>query len=286
MKAQFEKVSVNSRKSFRLLELDQPLFGPTWHFHPEVELTWIRNGSGIRCLGHRIERFDDDDLVLIGPNVPHFWDNSPEKGGQPRENGRAIVLLWDIDKLTGNQSLFPELQPIRDFLNQNLAYCFSRDVAEPVFGQLSRLSRQSDIEQLISLISIINYLAHSECRKIPYSFDSKLWESRAHQRIEKFFTLIQNNYYGDISLEDMARHVAMNKSSFSRFIKAHTHATPFEILNEFRITHALKLLVETHMSITEIAYEAGFKSLSNFNHRFHQSKGCSPGSYRKQFRKS
>ena len=44
-----------------------------WHFHPELELTHVVRGSGVRYVGDSIEQFEDDDLCLIGASTPHCW---------------------------------------------------------------------------------------------------------------------------------------------------------------------------------------------------------------------
>ena len=44
-----------------------------WHHHPEFELTLTRNSRGQRFVGDHVGNYDDGDLVLIGPNLPHTW---------------------------------------------------------------------------------------------------------------------------------------------------------------------------------------------------------------------
>src|SRR6478752_7549547 len=44
-----------------------------WHHHPEFELTLTLNSRGQRFIGDHIGSYDDGDLVLVGPNLPHSW---------------------------------------------------------------------------------------------------------------------------------------------------------------------------------------------------------------------
>ena len=44
-----------------------------WHYHPEFELTLTLNSRGQRYIGDDIANYDDGDLVLLGPNLPHTW---------------------------------------------------------------------------------------------------------------------------------------------------------------------------------------------------------------------
>jgi len=43
-----------------------------WHYHDELELIYIKNGSGTQFIGDSIRNFNDGDVVLVGSNLPHF----------------------------------------------------------------------------------------------------------------------------------------------------------------------------------------------------------------------
>jgi hypothetical protein len=75
--------------SFFLYRRDDPEFEFNWHYHPEIELTYIVAGKGNRTVGNRLDRFRPGDLVLIGPNLPHVWVSDPEDYGQAHQ---AIVV--------------------------------------------------------------------------------------------------------------------------------------------------------------------------------------------------
>ena len=74
MRPLFEKVTVPEGASWSLLhrrlEDGIPFY---WHYHPEFELTLTLNSRGQRYIGDSIETYDDGDLVLLGPNLPHTW---------------------------------------------------------------------------------------------------------------------------------------------------------------------------------------------------------------------
>ena len=48
-------------------------FGGSDHFHSDLELNLILKSSGTRFVGDSVLGFKEDDLVLLGPNVPHCW---------------------------------------------------------------------------------------------------------------------------------------------------------------------------------------------------------------------
>src|SRR5688500_18542137 len=89
MRARPERISTSPAASFAVKRRRDPGFEFAWHFHPEVELTWIVRSRGRRFVGDSIEEYRDGDLVLLGPNLPHTWHSEPDKSARyfspPRE---------------------------------------------------------------------------------------------------------------------------------------------------------------------------------------------------------
>jgi len=44
-----------------------------WHYHPELELVYIIEASGRQFIGDSIHHFKNNDLILLGSNLPHLW---------------------------------------------------------------------------------------------------------------------------------------------------------------------------------------------------------------------
>jgi AraC-like DNA-binding protein len=75
----------------------------------------------------------------------------------------------------------------------------------------------------------------------------------------------------------------MSEVSFSRFIKKRTGKTFVESLNEIRLGHASRSLINTSNTISEIAYKCGFNNLSYFNRIFKAKNGCTPKEFRDNY---
>jgi len=74
----------------------------------------------------------------------------------------------------------------------------------------------------------------------------------------------------------------MTKNAFCKYFKKRTNKTYVRFLNELRVEHASKLLMDKkEASIADIAYECGFKNLSNFNRQFRMIKECNPKKFKK-----
>jgi AraC-like DNA-binding protein/ligand-binding sensor protein len=84
----------------------------------------------------------------------------------------------------------------------------------------------------------------------------------------------------DIDLAEVARHCCVSEGHLSRMFHHATGLTFREYLTQVRIEHAKSLLLHSSKSVTEIAYESGFQSLSQFHRVFRKVYGSSPGAMR------
>ena len=103
----------------------------------------------------------------------------------------------------------------------------------------------------------------------------------SNNTIQLAVAYIDNNFQSKITLHDIADKFHLNASYFSKRFKT-VHGIGFkEYLNNLRITHSEKLLLETKKSITEIAFECGFENSNYFGDAFRGKNGISPTEYRK-----
>jgi AraC-like DNA-binding protein/ligand-binding sensor protein len=84
----------------------------------------------------------------------------------------------------------------------------------------------------------------------------------------------------DIQLSEVARHCSVSEGHLSRMFHHATGLTFREYLTQVRVEHAKALLMRTNKSVTEIAYESGFQSLSQFHRVFRKLNGKTAGEMR------
>jgi AraC-like DNA-binding protein len=110
---------------------------------------------------------------------------------------------------------------------------------------------------------------------------SKIRKSSDFDRFDKAHRYMIDNFQQNITLEKISEIVGMTTSAFCRYFKKRTTKTFHTFLNEIRIGHSCKLLLENKMNISGICYESGFNNVSNFNEQFKNIKGISPSQYLK-----
>ena len=106
-----------------------------------------------------------------------------------------------------------------------------------------------------------------------------------NDRVDQIFKYITKHFHEHISLEAISEEVNMTPPSFCRYLKKITGKTFTNLVNEYRIVHASKLLVEKPTSITDICYESGFNNFSHFNKLFKKITGKSPSNYRNEMKR-
>ena len=101
--------------------------------------------------------------------------------------------------------------------------------------------------------------------------------------VKKFNDLldyIDKHYTEELNLEEIADCIGFSKYHFSRLFKQYTGFTFCDYLCYRRIKAAELLLSRQDLSITEVALQSGFSSISTFNRIFKQQKKCTPSEYR------
>ena len=84
----------------------------------------------------------------------------------------------------------------------------------------------------------------------------------------------------DLSVEDIASDLALSRVQLYRKVKAVTGCTPVDLLRKARLTRARQLLLDSDLTVSEIAYRVGFTSPSYFTKCFKDEYGTVPGEAR------
>jgi AraC-like DNA-binding protein len=102
-------------------------------------------------------------------------------------------------------------------------------------------------------------------------------------RIDRVCRFLAERYRGDVSLAEAAARTHLSPSAFCRWFRARTGQTLVDYLNELRVGHACRLLLETDRPVADIAFDSGFRNLAHFNRRFRALRGRPPREYRRAF---
>ncbi|WP_294279286.1 AraC family transcriptional regulator [uncultured Chryseobacterium sp.] len=278
----FEAIKPNIGSSFTSLKFltNENIKSHVWHYHPEVELIYVCKGSGKRQIGSNISYFSDGDLVLIGSNLPHCGLTN-----ENTNNEYEMVIQFNPDFLGEAIWETPEMQRIVSLLEKSKAgIVFGDDVKKEVGKKILDMHESSSLDRLIRFLGILDELALTQdCRILNAGKYYLQTQVEDNDRINVIFNYVKDHFREQMTLEEIADLANMKVPSFCRYFKKITNKTFTQFVNEYRITHSLKLLAEQPLSITEVCFESGFNNFSYFNKTFKEYVKKSPSQYRKEF---
>jgi AraC-like DNA-binding protein/quercetin dioxygenase-like cupin family protein len=276
-RAKFEKIIVQGEQSFYWHHSICKQFTAPYHFHPEFEIIHIRRGRGRRMVGDSIGHFGPGDLVFIAPNVPHVWKVAPEC----RET-EALYIQFLPAFLGADFFKLPEMKSVMDWMaGVGAGLTFSAAVRGEMTFRFHRFPNLNKAQRLLELLDILCCLSRdSSSRPLGHALGEAALNSRDGQRMSQVFDYINQKLADPLSQAEIAQHVRLRPSAFSRLFKSATGKCFVQVVNELRIAQVCRLLVETDRTIAEIAFGCGFETLSHFNSRFRRTMKMVPRKYR------
>ena len=292
-----EKIQPAEGQSFRLLrwcdnlrEVDLILSprrrvrfagaGEHWHYHEALELTYFETGEGTRFVGDQIKPFLAGDLVMLGSNLPHYW--------QTRGCSSGWSVQWHFPP-THHFWAFPEAEAVGAFLmGAARGIQFRGRTAELLASQLMQLAGTGGLDRLGLLLRLLATAAGGPARDQAFisvnSFSLSV-ESRYQTAMQATIRFLLANYRRAIHLDEVLRVSCMSKPTFSRQFKRHSGRTFGGFLQQVRLDAACRDLAETDHTVLDIALDHGFSQVSFFNRVFRRVFRCSPMDYRRHCRR-
>ena len=117
MRPQLHKLPLVNDSSFLYNNWHCDYFDKPWHFHEAYELVMIEKSRGRKFIGDKVTNFEEGDLMLIGPKIPHFFHNNAE---YYKKNGKleasSIFIHFTKDFLGKNFFDLPEMKLVQKLL--------------------------------------------------------------------------------------------------------------------------------------------------------------------------
>lgn len=279
---EFERVDQQEDQSIRYLDHGYPSPLVRWHYHEEYELHLIKCTSGKVFVGDYIGNFTPNSLILVGPNLPHNWISQIDEG--ERFELRDRVINFSHDFIQTCESVFPEMQALAPFWERaryGIEFLDAEALPKAIelFEEVAtstgfrRLTRFWELIELIAAMDKYNVLSSSTYMPIT--------DEKVLKRLNQAVNYIFDHYDACITLEEVAEHVEMSPTYFSKFFKKATGHRFIEFVNGLRINKACERLAHSDEPITEICFTVGFNNIANFNRRFYDLKKMTPSEYRK-----
>ena len=256
------------------------------HCHHEYELNFTAHAAGVRrTVGDSSEIVGDYDLVLItSPDLEHVW----EQGDCESTDVREITIQFTEDVLPASLLAKNQFASIRRMLERaRCGLAFPLPAIMRVYSQLDALAtREKGFPAFLAFMGLLYELSLcDDARPLSSSAFARVETRNESRRVERVQRYIAAHFHEDVRLETLADLVGMTPVAFSRFFRQRTGHRLSDYIIEQRIGAAARQLVDSVQPISEICYDCGFNTLSNFNRLFKQRKGCSPKEFRENYKK-
>jgi AraC-like DNA-binding protein len=253
-----------------------------------VLLTFILNGHGHHIIDD--ETFEEKGASLAVTHYGQRHDILTDERGMDvinvyldLENHRLPVLPREL------QQVLPLLLPLHSRfqhrLNRIVRLQFDdpRPLAEPLFSiQRELKAREAGYEEAVRLqfkLFLILCCRHA----LRNGFVPHESSARPPQpRLEELRHFLDQSYAQQHTLEGLARHAKLTRTSLCRAFKAYTGKRLFDYLIERRIQAAMVSLRSSDEKVLSVALNSGFRDLAYFNRKFKSVVGMTPTAYRKQ----
>ncbi len=253
-----------------------------WHHHPEYELVLILNGKGKRMIGDHIDRFEQNDLLLLGSYLPHEFMCDREYIDHPEGfQGRAIVFQFLKDFLGSQFFDMPENRNLARVLDESYrGLQFYGKTREKMISLMENSFKLDGTDRLYSLFSIFQILSKTrEYNLLSSPGFMKPFHNQSDEPIQKAIEYIVQHFQEEVSMKVMLAITNMSNSAFCNAFKKTCRMTFKEYLLNVRIGYACKLLTDETLNISQIAYNCGFENLSNFNRQFKKIRNITPSQF-------
>ena len=257
-----------------------------WHWHPEIELTWIMSGE----MEYQIN--DTTYKLSVGDGV---FGNSNSLHTGRKINGQQCTYLsitFHPRFLYGYENSILQTKYV-GFITSNESWAslalkqdvdWQKEILETI-KEIYELSKTPEDDFELSVHRKLMYIWHKLYLHFSAQPDNGTKALFHIQRLRDLLAFIHENYTTEISLDDIADAASLSKSECCRFFKKHMNMTIFDYILYYKIQKSLPLLLKDQ-SITDTALSVGFSSASYYTQIFKRYMKCTPLQHKKSLIKS
>lgn len=235
------------------------------HFHQDLEIAYVREGSVRACLNFKEYILDPGDIFIAFPNQIHSYP----------ENNNITAYILTLDTRFGEAfgNVFKKQTPMYPIIHDS----DNNDLTNYIEITAALFLQKKDEYYKQKLLGYFFIILSEVFSKLSFT-DHFSDDNSLHHLITEY---IITNYSTRITLDDMAKKLHFNKFYLSHFIKDNMHTSFNVFINDMRIHEACHILKNTKDSILNIALKTGYNSLRSFEYAFVKRIGITPGCYRK-----
>ncbi len=251
-----------------------------WHWHTELEFVYIESGTVTFWIGEKQFILAEGNGVFINSKILHRFYSPAE----------AVI---------------PNFLCLPSFIAAEDSFIYQKYILPIISSSLFFLIFDAEVPWQAEALSIIRQIIAaqegvSSCELATASLIQRLWleiyenaditytkdhindSASSQARLQLMMQYVHQNYSHDISLEDIAGHARISKSTVLNLFHKYLHITPINYLINYRLNEAARLLSKTEKKISTISDETGFNNVDYFCRLFKKHYHLTPTEYRKK----
>lgn len=254
-----------------------------WHWHTEIEITWILEGSMWYKINEKTYRLKTGDVVFCNSMALHAGEKDTG------EDCRYLAMTFDPVLLYGHtgSSLYKKyFEPILKNPQYASFYFRPEDMGDEDFFQEIKNRREKEIifsegYELELTARLLHLWRQIFLRIKPETVPAKR-DRINYDRIRKILSFIDQHYQTEITLDQVAEEVHLCRSECCRMFKRYMRTSLFDYMNAYRVKKSLDDLENRTLTIGETAQNAGFADSNYYAKVFRRYMDCSPRQYQKR----
>ncbi|MDT0145599.1 AraC family transcriptional regulator [Priestia aryabhattai] len=244
------------------------------HWHDRIEFLLVLKGTVHVFIGREKYNLCEDDLLLINSNEVHGVEG----------DGNNKILIVQIPTLFIRKcykEIDQEKFECKSFLYEDQEqYGKIKSLLSRLYLTMKEKKDHHDLKVHSLLLDIIYQLVSHY--KLKNGQQPKPNNRKNIERMSRITEYIQKNYMHPLTLEELAAMEQLTYPYLSRYFQQHMGQTFLKYVNEIRLEHSLRYLIETDLPIIQIAMECGFTNLNTFHKLFKNTFHTTPHQYRKK----
>ena len=243
------------------------------HWHNAVEIIMPMEDVFSVVCGNTEYILNKKDILIIPPGELHTLS---------AHKGRCIIMLCDNAMFKDNPALnkinMIASKPL--WINSDYDRRFVTAVNEMILNMVRLYNVQPQFSEIVLFQRLISLFIKIVEYREGINAQQNDKGSQIYEMIRKY---IDNHYRYEITLDDISKAIGYSKYHLSRLLNS-SGSSLFEMISERRIREAETLLNNESLTVTQIAMDVGFTSITTFNRTFRRMKVCTPTQFREMYR--
>ncbi|MBO5252362.1 MAG: AraC family transcriptional regulator [Clostridia bacterium] len=254
------------------------------HWHPYFEIATAKSGELDYQVGQEHITLKAGDSIFVNRSMLH---GIRQIGGDVPDPMPNIVFSGTVVAPEAGAVYQKYIQPILEcdalpfvvFRYNDPALEEIHRLIDAIYGAMQEQSDCFEMTVQRNISSIFEYIFRN-LDALPKSEASRI-QLNAQIRIQKMLSYIYSHYAEDVTLEDIAKAANISRSEAGRCFNTYMKSSPVEVLIQYRLQNAQRLLRETTRTLQEISFDCGFHSVNYFSRQFRKVYGYAPGEIRR-----